>query len=113
MWTMNLFTVVKTNSQNFKLQRIESTGFFFDKFEGFERSIKKFKKTFKNFKDSKNQLFDAAIYGIMYYRSGSEQIVQEKIIEVLGENLFNELKEIEEEINQIGHFMDISIGVSN
>ena len=34
----------------------------------------------------------------MYYRCGSEQIVQEKIIEVLGENLLNDLKEIEEEI---------------
>ena len=67
-------------------------------FKGFERSIVKFKKTLKNFKNSKNQLFDAVIYGIMYYRCGSEQIVQEKIIEVLGENLFNDLKEIEEEI---------------
>ena len=66
----------------------------FDKFKGFERSIKKFKKTLKNFKNSKNQLFDAVIYGIMYYRCSSEQIVQEKIIEVLGENLFNDLKEI-------------------
>ena len=34
----------------------------------------------------------------MYYRSGSEQIVQEEIIKVLGKNLFNNLKEIEEEI---------------
>ena len=34
----------------------------------------------------------------MYYRCCSEQIVQEKIIEVLGESLFNDLKEIEEEI---------------
>ena len=34
----------------------------------------------------------------MYYRCGSEQIVQEKIIEVLGENLFNDLKAVEEEI---------------
>ena len=34
----------------------------------------------------------------MYYRCGSEQIVQEKIIEVLGENLFNDLKEVEEGI---------------
>ena len=67
-------------------------------FKGFERSIVKFKKTLKNFKNSKNQLFDAVIYGIMYYRYGSEQIVQEKITEVLGENLFNDLKEIEEEI---------------
>ena len=56
----------------------------FDKFKGFERSIKTFKKTLKSSKNSKNQLFDAVIYGIMYYRCGSEQIVQEKIIEVLG-----------------------------
>ena len=66
----------------------------FDKFKSFERSIKKFKKTLKNFKDGKNQLFDAVIYGIMDYRCGSEKTFLEKIIEVLGENLFNDLKEI-------------------
>ena len=70
----------------------------FDKFEGFERSIEKFKKTLKNFKDSKNQLFDAVIYGIMYHKCNGEQVVKEKIIEVLGENLFNDLKEIEGEV---------------
>ena len=70
----------------------------FDKFKGFERPIEKFKKTLKNFKNSKHQLFDAAIYGIMHYRCGSDQIVQKKIIEALGGNIFNDLKEIEEEI---------------
>ena len=34
----------------------------------------------------------------MYCRYGTGQIVQEKIIKVLGENLFNDLKEIEKEI---------------
>ena len=70
----------------------------FDKFEGSEKSIKKFKKTLKKFDGGRNQLFDAVIYGIMYYRCDGEPIVREKIVEVLGENLFNNLKEIEEEI---------------
>ena len=52
----------------------------------------------KHFEDSENQLFDAVIYGIMYYRCDGEPIVREKIVESLGENLFNDLKEIEEKI---------------
>ena len=44
------------------------------------KNLWKILKRLKNFKNSKNQLFDAVIYGIMYYRCGSEQIVQEKII---------------------------------
>ena len=34
----------------------------------------------------------------MYYRCDGEPTVREKIVDVLGENLFNDLKEIEEEI---------------
>ena len=70
----------------------------FDKFEGSEKSIEKFKKTLKNFEGGQNQHFDTVIYGIMYYRCDGEPIVREKIVEVLGENLFNDLKKIEEEI---------------
>ena len=70
MRTINLFMVMKTNSQNFTLQRIESMFLLIN--SRTERSIEKFKKTLKNFKNSKNQLLDAVIYGI-YYRCGSEQ----------------------------------------
>ena len=70
----------------------------FDKFEGSEKSIEKFKKTLKIFEGGQNQLFDAVIYGIMHYRCDGEPIVREKIVEVFGGNLFNDLKEIEEEI---------------
>ena len=60
----------------------------FDKFEGFEKYIKKFKKILKNFEGSENQLFDAAIYGIMHHRCCDGPIVREKIVEVLGGNFF-------------------------
>ena len=70
----------------------------FNKFEGFEKSIEKLKNTLKNFEDSENQLFDAVIYGIVHHRRIDETIVREKIVEVLGGNFFDELKEIEEEI---------------
>ena len=65
MSTVNLFTVMKTNSQNFTLERIESMFLL-------TNSIKKFKKTLKNFKNTKNQLSDVVIYGIMYFRCGSQ-----------------------------------------
>ena len=70
----------------------------FDKFEGFEKHIIKFKKTLKNFEGSENQLLHAVIYGIMHYRCDGEPRVKEKIVEILGEILFNDLKEIKEEI---------------
>ena len=96
MRTMFSFMVMRTNSLNFTFQKIDSISF--DMFVGFEKHIVKFKKTLKNFEGSKNQLFEAVIYGIMYYRCDGELIVKEKIVEVLGENLFNDLKVIEEEV---------------
>ena len=88
--------VMRTNNLNFMLRKIESISF--DKFEGFEKHTVKFKTTLKNFEGSENQFFDAVIYGIMHYRCDGKPIVKEKIVEVLWENLFNDLKEIEEEI---------------
>ena len=40
----------------------------FDRFEGYEKSVEKFKKTLANFEESKNELFDAAIYGSMFLK---------------------------------------------
>ena len=52
----------------------------------------------KIFEDSENQVFDAVIYNIMYYRCDGEPIVRKKMVEIFGGNFFNNLKEIEEEI---------------
>ena len=52
----------------------------------------------KNFEDSENPFFDAIIYGVMFYKSNSEIIDKTKIVEVLGEELYNELLEIKDEI---------------
>ena len=38
----------------------------FDKFSGFERSVKKFKKTLKNFENSDNPFFYSIVYDVMY-----------------------------------------------
>ena len=50
----------------------------FDKFADFEKSVKKFKETLKNFNGSENSLFDAIIYGIIFYKSEGEIIDKEK-----------------------------------
>ena len=42
--------------------------------------------------------FLTPFYGIMHHGCGDEPIIREKIVEVLGGNFFNELKEIKEEI---------------
>ena len=70
----------------------------FDKFTGFEKSIDKFNKTLKNFEGSENQFFDAIIYDVMIYKSNGEIIDKNKITEVVGEDFYNDLLEIKDEI---------------
>ena len=45
----------------------------FDKFEGYEKSVEKFKKTLHNFYDIENHLFNAVIYGLMFYKQKNYQ----------------------------------------
>ena len=45
----------------------------FDKFDGFEKSVEKFKKTLANFEESKNELFDAVVYGLMFLKQENFQ----------------------------------------
>ena len=70
----------------------------FDKFTGFEKSVDKFNNTLKNFEGSENQFFDAIIYGVMFYKSNGEIIDKNKITEVVGEDFYNDLLEIKDEI---------------
>ena len=73
----------------------------FDKFEGFENSIKKLKKILANFPESKNQLFDAVIFGLMLnkqdniaYLSGKHPDKKDAP-KKLGDKLYFDLLEIE------------------
>ena len=70
----------------------------FDKFTGFEKSVEKLKKTLTNFGDSENQFFDAVIYGVMFHKSNGEIIDKNKMIQVLGEDSYNDFLEIKDEI---------------
>ena len=70
----------------------------FEKFTGFEKSVDKFNKTLKNFEGSENQFFDAIIYGIMFCKSNGEIIDKNKIAEEVGEDFYNDLLEIKDEI---------------
>ena len=45
----------------------------FDRFEGFEKSAQKFKKTLSNFENTDNELFDAVLYGLMFYKQENHQ----------------------------------------
>ena len=40
----------------------------FDKFEGYEKFVEKFKKILHNFYDIEDHLFNAVIYGLMFYK---------------------------------------------
>ena len=61
----------------------------------------------KNFEDCENQLIDPLIYGIMFYKSNSEIIDKNKSTEVIGEDFYNDLLEIKDEIKLDRHFLDI------
>ena len=47
---------------------------------------------------TENQLIDPLIYGIMFYKSNSEIIDKNKTTEVIGEDFYNDLLEIKDEI---------------
>ena len=40
----------------------------FKRFEAFEKSVKNFRRTRFNFNKVENQLFNAGIYGLMFYK---------------------------------------------
>ena len=66
----------------------------FDKFEGYEKSVEKFKKTLANFEESKNELFDAAVYGLMFLKQENLQQIagicpkKDDAQKILGDKLF-------------------------
>ena len=53
----------------------------------------------KNVDDSKNSFFfDTVIFGAMFYKSEGKTIVQDKVKDVLGNDFYNDLLEIKDEI---------------
>lgn len=67
----------------------------FDLFCDYEKVAEKFKKTLLSFPDVENQLFFTVIYGLMFKKNEKEQIRKDNAREVLGDELFFDLKEIE------------------
>ena len=79
---------------------------------------KDFKKTLANFDESKNKLFDAVIYGLMFLKQDNFQQIagihpkKGKAQKILGDKLFFDLIEIEPEtVLVLGLFLDFSIDV--
>ena len=67
----------------------------FDLFCDYEKVAEKLKKTLLSFPDVENQLFFTVIYGLMFKKNEKEQIRKDNAREVLGDELFFDLKEIE------------------
>ena len=75
----------------------------FDRFEGFEKSVENFKKTLFYFSEVQNQLFNAAIYGLMFFKLETYQQQagikpkKEDAQKVPGDELYFDLTDIEPE----------------
>ena len=75
----------------------------FDRFEAFEKSVKNFRRTRFNFNKVENQLFNAGIYGLMFYKLETYQQQagikpkKENVQKVLGDKLYFDLIDIEPE----------------
>ena len=72
----------------------------FNKFSGFEKSVKKFNDTLKIFKEgSDNPFFDAISFGVMTYMTeGKKAIDWGKIQETTGNDFYNGFLEIKDDI---------------
>ena len=78
-----------------------------DKFEGYEKSVKKFIDALQNFENSDKPFFDSIVYGLMckiteenkwLITKGRVRLEKEKVREVLGKELYGELMEIKDDI---------------
>ena len=77
-------------------RKIENRNFVeFDKFDKFEKSVEHFKKTLLKFDEVENHLLFTVIYGIMYHKTDTENIKKEGAQEILGNDLYFDLLEIE------------------
>ena len=70
----------------------------FDKFSGFEKSVKKFLETLKNFDNSDNLFFDSIIYGVMHHKSDGKILDKSKARYVLGNDFYVSLSKIKNHI---------------
>ena len=70
----------------------------FDKFKGFEKFVKKFEETLKNFDNTEKFFFGAISYVVMFYRPEGKILDRNKIKDVLGNDFYNDLLEIKDDI---------------
>ena len=81
---MKCFLVLRTQPELFAPENREDVEF--DKFEGFEKSVKKFKDTLQNFKNSNNPFLDSILYGVMFKISEGKILEKDKANVVLGKD---------------------------
>ena len=70
----------------------------FDKFEGFEKSVKKYKGRLQNFENTDNPFFDSKIYGVKFRISKRKDLEKNKAKNAIGKDFCEELLEIKDDI---------------
>ena len=70
----------------------------FDKFVGFEESIKKFKETLQSFENTDNPFFDSIVFGLMFKITEGNVLQNNKVNDVLIKDFYEGLLEIKDDI---------------
>ena len=71
----------------------------FDKFDGFEESVKKFKDTLQNFENTNNPFFDSIVYGVMFRITEGKVALEKNIANnILRKDFYEGLVEIKDGI---------------
>ena len=71
----------------------------FDKFDGFEESVKKFKDTLQNFENTNNPFFDSIVYGVMFRITEGKVALEKNIANnILRKGFYEGLVEVKDGI---------------
>ena len=70
----------------------------FDKFPGYEKSVKKFMESLKNFDSNNNPFFHTIIYGVLFHLTEGKILDKNKAKYVLGNDFYSGLLEIKVDI---------------
>ena len=85
-----------SDPDNFVSDCVDEVEYEYDEFKGFQKRIEKFVKYLKTFEEnSKDSFYNAILFGVYHALLGNKKhfgFDQSRLVEVLGQNFFDELQ---------------------